>query len=64
DGTPYTGGAVAAGAYTITPTIAGFTGMRIANVTWTDTDHATAPAHVIQTWGLADFRTAPVHVSL
>ncbi|MBT9148331.1 MAG: hypothetical protein DDT32_02103 [Syntrophomonadaceae bacterium] len=72
DGTAYTGGAfpvlggpaAALGVYTITPTIAGFTGMRIANVTWTDTDHATAPVHVIQTWGLADFRTAPVHVSL
>ena len=42
---------------------AGFTGMKVVNVTWTDTDHATVPTLITQTWGLSDFKTADVYVT-
>lgn len=41
---------------------AGFTGIKVVNVTWTDTDHATDPAPITQTWGVSSLKTAEVYV--
>lgn len=41
----------------------GYTGMKLVNVTWTDTDDGSNPALITQTWGLADFKTAEVYVT-
>ncbi|HAQ02944.1 TPA: hypothetical protein DEP30_04010 [Candidatus Nomurabacteria bacterium] len=54
--------------FTITGTVpdggaAGFTGMKLVNVTWTDTDHGSSPALITQTWGLSDFKTTEVYVT-
>ncbi len=42
---------------------AGFTGMKMVSVKWTDTDHATVPTPITQTWGLSDFKTTEVYVT-
>ena len=45
-------------------TASGFVGMKVVSVKWTDTDNATTPAPVVQTWGLSDFHTADVYVTI
>jgi hypothetical protein len=41
---------------------AGFTGIKAVSVDWTDTDHATSPAPIVQTWGVSSLKTAEVYV--
>jgi len=45
-------------------TAAGYVGMHVNGIKWTDTDNTTTPTPVQQTWGLTDFKTATVRVTL
>jgi len=63
DGAAYTGGAVTTATdAAIAVSTGGFAGIRISDIKWTTTDHATIPTHILQTWGLTNFKTGLVNI--